>query len=517
MTMKKLILIIILASAFINAQEGQWNYDENYVPTKHPQEFQFLAFFINQAVSNNVYATNDLLKGQTVGRLFGGNTTTTGQNSNYFEQRIIPFIIYQPKLLNGRAILRMSFEIDWTWGDVSYGTGGNFGSAISADQVNLQTQNVELELIPFKNFAINLGLQRLYDTPYNPYRTFASTMLKTGYRLMYWGTDAVGISVIYDWDFQRIKGGFYQLYENNINQNDDITLWELNYEMDITKEWRQGITAYYVYDRANGEGGVSILGQGLNSNLAPYNGVYRFPIGANAYKADIFWLGTHGNYNPEFTMGRWSLNGFFMANLGEVQTHQGDSYKKAADIFGYTANVRAGYKYGQTADDNVMVDLFYATGDDDDLQDKKYSGVLTGNNWGSPGAIMISHGAYLLYPHGNVVNRYVAAVNDLSNIGLGQIGGTVNISKSLIPNKMMAKIGAAAAQSIVEPNGGGKMIGTEINAMISYKPAVYMEVELHGAYLWLGDFYDSKLTNGGVDIRPNNPFTAFVVFKWLMF
>ncbi len=125
----------------------------------------------------------------------------------------------------------MAFEIDWTWGDVSYGAGGNFGSAISADQVNLQTQNVELELIPFKNFTINLGLQRLYDTPYNPYRTFASTMLKTGYRLMYWGTDGVGVSVRYDWDYHRIKGGYYQLYENNVHQNDDVTLWEL-----ITRE-----------------------------------------------------------------------------------------------------------------------------------------------------------------------------------------------------------------------------------------------------------------------------------------
>lgn len=517
--MKKIIKILLFISSITFAQidAGSWNYDENKVPTTYPKEFQFMAFFISQGVSNNVFATNDLLKGQTVGRLFGGNTTTTGQNSNYFEQRIIPFLIYQPKLLNGKALLRMSFEIDWTWGDASYGAGGNFGSAISADQVNLQTQNVELELIPFKNFYINLGLQRLYDTPYNPYRTLAGTMFKTGYRLMYWGTDGVGISAIYEMDYQRIKAGYYQLYENNINQNDDVALWELNYEMDVTKEWRQGLTAYYIYDRGNGEGGVSVLGQGLNSNLAAYNGVYRFPLGANSYKADVIWLGTHGNYNPEFNMGRWTLNGFFMANLGEVQTEQGGTYKKAADIFGYSANIRTGYKYGQTADDNIMLDVFYASGDDNDLDDKEYSGVLTGNNWGSPGAIMISSGAYLLYPHGNVVNRYVAAVSDLSNMGLGQIGGTLNFSKSFIPNKMTGKVGVAAAQSLVEPTGGGKMIGSEVNAMIGYKPAVYMDVELHAAYLWLGDFYDSKQTNGGVDVKPDNPFTVFVVFKWLMF
>ena len=35
-------------------------------------------------------------------------------------------------------------------------------------------------------------------------------------------------------------------------------------------------------------------------------------------------------------------------------------------------------------------------------------GVLTGSNWGSPEALFISSGAYLLFPHGNVVNRLVA-------------------------------------------------------------------------------------------------------------
>ena len=150
--MKKTILILLLISGTLLGQ-NKWSFDENYTPRKPLKEFQFLAYFFTQGVFNNIYAKNDLLKGQTVGRLFGGNTTNTGQHSFYFEQRLIPFIIYQPKLLDGKAILRMSFEIDWTWGDASYGAGGNFGGGFNADQVNLQTQNIELELIPFKNFA----------------------------------------------------------------------------------------------------------------------------------------------------------------------------------------------------------------------------------------------------------------------------------------------------------------------------------------------------------------------------
>lgn len=514
--MKKIIIILMLFSTTLLGQNS-WSYDENNTPRKPIKEFQFLAYFFTQAVSNNIYAKNDLLKGQTVGRLFGGNTTNTGQNSFYFEQRLIPFIIYQPKLLDGRAILRMSFEIDWTWGDASYGAGGNFGGGFNADQVNLQTQNIELELIPFKNFAINLGMQRLYDTPYNPYRTFFSKMIQTGYRLAFWGSDAVGISARYDMDFQRFKAGYYQLWENNINQNDDVVLWELMYEANITPNWTQGLSVWYVFDRANGEGGVSVLGQGLNSNLNEYNGVYRFPFGSNKYKADLFWLGTFGNYNPEYTLGNLSLNMFFMANLGTVKTEQSGSYKKATDIVGFSGNFRAGYKFGQTSNDVVSVDAIFATGDENGIDDKVYNGVMTSNYWGSPGNVFIGTGSYLLYGHGNVVNRFFSAIADLSNIGYGQIGGTINFYKSFIPYKFWGKIGAGFARSIYAPDGGGNSVGTEINAMISFVPAVYMNIELHGAYLWLGNFYDSGLVNSDADIRPENPHTVFMVFKWLLF
>ena len=515
----KTIKLIIISLLFISVASAQhlWNFDDHKVPSDPVNEFQALAYFYNHSVSQNYYANNDLLKGQIVGRLFSSNTTTTGSQAFYFEQRLIPFFIYQPKLLDGKAILRASFEIDWTWGDASYGVGGNFGSAFSADQVNIQTQNVELELIPWKTWAINLGLQRLFDTPYNPYRTMVSTMTNTSYRLMYWGSDAVGISVRNDQDYSRFKAGYYQLYENNVHQIDDVTLWELMYERDITPAWRQGLSFWYVYDRGNGEGGVSVLGQGLNSVLNDYNGTFRFKLGGIPYRADIMWLGTYGNYNPEFTLGRWSLNAFAVANFGNVNTLQSGEYVKAVDILGIGANLRTGYKYGQTVDDAVTMDIIFASGDKNGIDDQKYNGVITGNTWGSPGGLNISTGSYILYPHGNVVNRYVAAISDLSNTGLGQIGGTINFSKSFVPNKFSGKIGVALAQSLNDPEGGGTMVGTELNFKVVYQPAVFMNLELHGAYLMLGDFYDSPVMNGNVTERPDNPYTLFLLFKWLMF
>ncbi len=88
------------------------------------------------------------------------------------------------------------------------------------------------------------------------------------------------------------------------------------------------------------------------------------------------WAGTYGNYNPEFQLGSCTLNGFFLTNFGQFQTEQGGEYNNAADIFGYCANVRTGYKYGQTVDDITMLDMIYASGDDNGIDDKKYSGVL---------------------------------------------------------------------------------------------------------------------------------------------
>lgn len=509
-----------------NSTTNKFNLFSNDLPynAKANKEFQFLAFFITQGVNSNMYPKASLFNGQLVGRLFGPNSSTTSDSSksNYFEQRIIPFFIYQPKLFNGKAILRASFEIDWTWGDQAYGMSGNKGGAINADQVNLQTQNIELELIPHKNFAINLGLQRLYDTPFNPYRTMFDKMTSTGYRLAYWGTDAVGISGRYDGDFNKVKAGYYLLYENNAELNDDVTLSELVYHHKLTSKWNVGTSLYYVRDRGKGQGGVSVFGEGLPSLLAAYNGSFVFNMQKD-YKADVAWLGAFFSRNPDFWQDPIQLSGFFNYNLGSVRSKVGNSYQKTANIGGFAVNLRAAYRYGRTINDYVSADLVYATGDGNGIDDKKYSGVMTGNYWGMPSNIFIGTGGYLLFPHANVVNRFTPVVSDISNMGYGLIGGTLNFAHDLIPNRLNGKIGTAMAVSQAKPQGGGWNLGKELNGSLSYSLGPLMSVELHAAYMWLGDFFDSRddshgsSINGNSATRPVNPYTAFIVYKWLLF
>jgi hypothetical protein len=512
-----------------NAQEQQTpaNIFDNDLPGDYNQEFQFLAFFLNQGVTSNFFPENTLLKGQVIGRLFGQNTTNTSNDkiTMYAEQRLLPFFIYQPKLFNGKAVLRASFEIDWTWGDVAYGTGGNTGSAISADQVNIQTQNVELELIPAPGWMVNIGLQRLYDTPYNPYRATVDKMLETGYRLAYFGTDGVGLTVRHNRDYLQWKVGYYKLYESLIQNDDDVTLTEFSLEKKLSQAWNLGGSIYFMRDRANGAGGVSIFGQGLNATqLNAYNGTFKFNFGDKPYKANIFWLGTYFNRNADYMLDRWILSGFANLNLGSAEIKVADKWEKGADILGLGANLRGAYRYGQTINDRISLDFMYASGDDDQLLDKKYNGVITGNTWSSPGSVFIGSGAHILFPHGSVVNRFTPIIADWSNMGYGMTGFVFNASHDFVPNRFMGKVGSAVAWSNVEPLGGSKQIGTELNAVASYQFGPFMSLELHGAYVMLGGFFDSNDTRYGSDVnstdnddRPVDPWTAFLVFKWLMF
>lgn len=496
------------------------------IPGEPNKQFQFLAFYINQGVTSNFFPTNEFLRGQVIGRMFGRNTTSTSSTeiTQYAEQRLIPFFIYQPNLFDGRAIMRASFEIDWTWGDVSYGTGGNQGGAVSGHQVNIQTQNIEIEYIPVTGWMINLGLQRMYDNPYNPYRTVAEKMLQNGYRMTYFGTHAVGLTLYRNADFYRWKAGYFKFYENDIFMSDDVNMFELQFEANLNKLWRAAITSNYVHDRASGKGGISILGQGLNSNLAEYNGVFRFKFGSNSYNADVVWFGTHFSRNADFMLDRFMLNGFFNYNTGIVDVNMPTGWERGATIGGFATNLRLAYRYGQTIFDYFSVDMMYTTGDDNGIEDGRYSGVITGNSWAAPGGFWINSGAYLLFPHANVVNRFTPVVGDLSNMGYGLSGGTANISKSIIPYRLNLKFGTAAAVSNATPIGGGKFLGIEANAGLVYNLGPFMSVELHGAHLWLGDFFDSAddrygfPVNGGVQgERPVNPWTAFIVYKWLMF
>ena len=496
-------------------------------------QLRFLAYFIARGEVTNVAPTNDLLQGRVVGRLFGPNTTTTSQGTSWLvEQRLIPFIVFEPKILDKMARLRASFELNWTWGDTSYSTGGNFGGALSGRSVNLETQNVEVELDLPRHWHVNIGLQRLWDNIRDPYRTFFTTEALSSERLAFWGTDAVGISTHGALWGQLFRFGAYDLYHNKVQEDDHVLLFEALTDRDIRDGWHVGGSVRYLRDTSAGAGGVSVLGQGPDSTLADYNGAFRFPLNGQKYHADLAWVGLDTSYNSEFTAGRFGGSAFAVASLGKLDVLQQDGrYAKAADVLGLALDARAGFRYGNSRNDVITGEVIYTTGDPNGIADGRYSGVITGNTYGAPAGVFTTSGAYLLMPHSNVVNRYYSAVPDLSNQGYGLTAGTVNASYDLWRNVLTAKVGIAAGSSNVAPPGGGHFIGFEGNAMLAWRIRVFLSVELHAAYLHLGGFYDSPkeqpaalttntnptATAAAGTGRPHDPWTTFLALKWLMF
>jgi hypothetical protein len=497
-------------------------YDQE-IPIHSDKELKFVAYFFNQTVTSNFFPKNEFLQGQVIGRMFGRNTTSTSDEHRtfYTEQRLLPFFLYSPKLMDGKATLRASFEIDWTWGDASYGSGGNQGAGFNADQVNIQTQNIEVEIVPAYSWAINIGLQRMFDTPYNPYRVTVDRLQSTAYRLMYWAGDAAGINVRKDFAKGALTAGVYSLSENKIELDDDVVLMNIIGERKLSPKLNIGGSFYYINDRSSGRGGASIFGQGPKSLLTEYMGAYRFNFAAEDYVANVMWTGAFFGYNDQYAFGNHKLTGFVNVNSGHVK----DDSTRIADILGLGANLRYAYRYGKSDNDEVYVDAIYTTGDEDGLDDDTYNGVITGNTWGAPGNLPINTGSYILFPSGNVVNRYTPLIADISNMGYGLLAVNAGVRKALKPNKYILSAGGAYSRAMAEPVGGGYEVGIEANAGFYWKIKTLMEIEVRAAHVWLGDFYDSSNTNGDsfldaedrLNARPANPWTAFVAFKWLMF
>ncbi len=507
-------ILLLMAIGLIHASEFK---DEKEIRDR--DEWQFIGYYLFRGETVNIAPELEFYKGQVVGRLFGDNTSVTldSDPSQFFEQRFLAMMTYSPRLFDGWAKMRMSFELDWTLGVGNYTSAGNLGGAFSADVVNMQTQNLFMEFNPNIKLYVNAGLLRLYDNIRVPYYTGKDDLVNTGYRLAFWGSDASGVSAHYFFKSdQRVKAGWYKLYENHIEQNDDVTLMEIDYERDLDIFNSIGLSFWYLNDdgssqAGNGEGGISILGQGLNSKLAGYNGVVKFNL-AETYEADIYWLGSHFHGNPLLHQGRFGYSGFVVNNRGKVE-----SENHSIEVNGWATNLRLAYKFGRTIHDYVSFDGMFTTGDTANISDGKYTGVLTGNNWGTPGAVWFSHGLYLLLPHGDVVNRFIAATIDIQNLGYGLGVGSLKASYDMIPWKLRAESAIGTGIAPVAPVGGGNFMGFEANIGVVYTPKVYFDLELHAAYMSLGDFYDATLVNGGLDERPANPWKIIASLKWIMF
>lgn len=514
----------------------EWQDRSDRSAEPEPKQFSLINYFFARGTVSNVLADPSGLRGVSLGPYApglnsGSNTGVDNERWAYFvEQRWIPVFEYKPLFVDGLAAFRAQFEVDYTWGLAANAVQNNQGGGFNADQVNIQTKNVNVAIYPTRKsrqLSLLIGTHSIYDTPYDPTITSLFDIVQTGYKLTFIGTDATGLSLFARTRYGRARAAFIPMggsQPDRATDNDPrfryATMGLLDYVFEPRPGTNIGLSYWRLQDNTKGRAfafeGLVNSGPG-SSALKGYMGTQRFNI--EQATGHVNYLGTHFHHNLGFRTSNFAASGFLMYNVGRFENNRDDSQAlDAIDISGLAANLELKYNWGRTEKDRITLEGIFTTGDDDPLDDK-YSGPFTMNYYGLPGAVWFNHKTLLLFPFTSTVSNYTGAVTDISNRGYGLAAGIATASMGLIPNKLNLKIGAAFGASTANPpaealgdvGNPGQIIGTEINAELEYQIRYLMTVGLHTGYMFKGNFY------AGSTQVTDNPFAAFTTFTWYAF
>lgn len=481
-------------------------------------ELDFKGLFFTRATHTNVVSSGALFRNLQIGRLGSPDSgaTTEGDGNTFIEQRVIGFFDYTPALWQGNAVFRSAFEIDFTWGDAANQVQENAGGGMNGDVVNLQTKRLQMDLTLDRGLVLTLGLQTLADNPRRPTEATPDELVHGGTHLMFWGTDAAGASLFWR-PHRRIlsRAGYFLLWENAPDKNDDVHLALLDVEFGVAPATQVGLHLWYLND------GSAQQQSGPGSRLSRLTaGTQLVPgRGRVLQQADVAWLAVDAHYNLFLNGGPFTIGGFAALNGGDFETRISDASIAVPDapepsLLAFLVDAEAAWRWGHSNGDFVSLEGLYASGDEAP-GDQVVSSVITGNGYGLPGALALTHRSLLLLPDGKAVNRQVAAVYDPANLGYGLMAAFLNAGADLVRYKWNVKLGLATAQSAARPVDGGRQIGTEVNFETLYQVYPLLWLGAHAAYLRLGSFYDGARFDA--DAPPlDNPYTAFATATWVM-
>lgn len=459
---------------------------------------KFLGVVQVRGSGSNIATTNALLNGQLVGELGGINTTTTQEEIGLAtEQRVGAFFTYTPDLWDGALALDAAFEVDFAFGDASYGIGGNTGGGFGADQVNLQTRRLGVRARVAKDTWLVGGLQFVSDGSIDPTKGRPDDLFRSGGRLLFFGSEAAGLSAYGQvGEHVRYKLGAYTLAEIGLAQPDDVSLFMADAAWSPAYAHRVGVHGWYLRDRAGGGGGA--FGTGVTSTLSEIQGGPRLDLRAGGtgtappVDADLLWVAVDHGWNAGLDRGRVGATVLGVANLGRLYVEE----LPDRDVRGFLGDVEVRARIAEGEGSVARLEALYSTGDDPATD--TYEGIVTGNAYGTVGAVHGTHGCLLLFPDISAVNRQVALVYDASGAGAGVAAVTGGVAIDPIPNRLTVGVGAGHARDAAfDP------LGTEVNARVSAKPWVLVDVGLRGALLL------------GTDL-PEDPWIGLLTFDWLV-
>jgi hypothetical protein len=251
-----------------------------------------------------------------------------------------------------------------------------------------------------------------------------------------------------------------------------------------------------VRDRAAGSGGTfgtgptSVLSEiqgGPSLDLRPEGAALAPPV-----DADLYWAALDYGVNAGLDRGRVGVSALAVANVGRLYIEE----LADRNVRGFLGDVELRARIGEGEGSVARLEALYSTADDPGTAD--YEGIVTGNAYGTVGAVHGTHGCLLLFPDITAINRQVALVYDASGAGAGVAALTGGVAYDAIPNKLTVGVGAGHAR-----DAAFNPLGTELNARISGKPWVLTDVSLRGAVL-LGT------------TLPEDPVIGLLSFEWLV-
>lgn len=477
-------------------------------PAPRGSGLRFLGLLQSKAVATSLSTTNPFLDGQVVGVLGGSNGTTVSAEDTalYTEFRGLGFFNYAPPILDGLAELNAAFEVDFLFGDQSYGSGGNVGGGYGADQVNLQTRRLSGSFKPRlgggHSLTVVAGLQFVADGVSDPAAAKPDDLFRAGGKLIFFGSEAAGLTAYgrYKkglWEHARYRLGAYTLWEDATTAPDDVTLFLADGAWHPTFALWAGLHAWYLRDRAGGAAG-GLLGAGPGTGLAVLQGATNpdlsGPDGTTPpVDADLIWLGLDVGRNHDLSRGPVGVSALAVANLGRLYVEELED----ASVRGLLLDAELRGRYAPGAGSVGRVELLWSSADDPDTRDLE--SVVTGNDYGYVGAVYASHGCFLLFPDPGGIDRQVAVVYGPAALGAGVLGVTGSLGYDLVPNRLTATAGGGLATT-----AAGEPVGEELNLRLRGKPWLFANLELGGAVVL------------GTE-QPATPWLAQLAFDWLAF
>lgn len=508
-----MIWLLALAMAQEAPVPAETRYAQAVPEPAEPDELDVFALFQVRMTGSDLSSTNPLLDGQVLGSIGGLNGVVVANDEStalYTEQRTNAFFTWRPSSLDKKAALTAAFELDWAFGDRAYGTGGNLGGGFGADQVNLQTRRLHASFFPRlgagHDLHVAVGLQFVADSVSDPTASGVDGLLRSGGRLMFWGSEGAGITlyghVHDDWGTRlRYRLGAYTLLEQGLASPDDVLLTMADASYRPARATDVGLHAWYLQDRSGGTG--TGLGVGPTSDLwemqggpalDPYDG---FPPPPDAeILADLVWLGADVGYNADLTDGAFGTHAVAIGNLGRIYA----PVAQDDNVSGVLIDAEARLRWAPGEGSVHRVEVLYTSGGGTDPA--TYNGVVTGNAYGVAGAVWSTHGTLLLHPDPGSINRMVSVVHDVSAGGQGLLSLSATAGWDPIPSRLTVMATGAVAK-----NAALQDFGSEYNLRLLGEPLAFCKVGVAGAMVFPGPA--ASFTE--------NPWTILGTLDWLVF